>query len=155
LALESGLPKIALDSNQFIRVLQNLLTNALKYTPRGGTVTICTHRQGETVVLEIRDTGQGIPTTDLPHIFDRLYRVDKTRTVETGGLGLGLGLAIVKTIVVAHQGTVEVESTVGVGSTFRVMVPAIIVPQQPDGESIEKSKYGLPQRHKETKILTT
>ena len=132
LTLESGLPKIALDSNQFIRVLQNLLTNALKYTPRGGSVTVCTRRQGEHVILEIQDTGEGIPANDLPHVFDRLYRVDKTRTVESGGLGLGLGLAIVKTIVTAHQGTVEVESTVGKGSTFRVIVPAIEIPQQPD-----------------------
>ncbi len=132
LNLEAGLPKIALDSNQFVRVMQNLLTNALKYTPRGGCVTVHTRQQDEQVVLEIQDTGEGIPASDVPHIFDRMYRVDKTRTVETGGIGLGLGLAIVKTIVAAHQGTVEVESTVGVGSTFRVMIPAIVIPQEPD-----------------------
>ncbi len=132
LKLEDGLPKVALDNNQFVRVLQNLLTNALKYTPQGGSVTVYTRRYGEDVALEIQDTGEGIPANDLPHIFDRMYRVDKTRTTETGGVGLGLGLAIVKTIVAAHHGTVEVDSTVGVGSTFRVIVPAILVTEQPD-----------------------
>ncbi len=135
LKLEAGLPKVALDSNQFVRVMQNLLTNALKYTPHGGTVTICTRRYGEQVALEIQDTGEGIPAADLPHIFDRMYRVDKTRTVETGGVGLGLGLAIVKTIVTAHQGTIEVESIEGEGSIFRVVVPAIAIPQEPDRSS--------------------
>jgi len=132
LKLEVGLPKVALDHNQFVRVLQNLLTNALKYTPKGGSVTVYTRRHGEDVALEIRDTGEGIPSADLPHIFDRMYRVDKTRTTETGGVGLGLGLAIVKTIVAAHHGTVEVDSAVGEGSTFRVIVPAIIVSEKPD-----------------------
>lgn len=132
LKLEPDLPKLLLDSNQFVRVVQNLLTNALKYTPQGGSVTICTRRHGEDVALEIQDTGEGIPAADLPHIFDRMYRVDKTRTTETGGIGLGLGLAIVKTIVSAHHGRVEVESTIGVGSIFRVIVPTVVVTDQPD-----------------------
>ena len=119
------LPKAELDSNQIIRVLQNLLTNALKYTPQGGSVTVRTRHTGNQVVVDIQDTGSGIPAEDLPHIFERLYRVDKTRAVDSEGVGLGLGLAIVKTIVTAHQGTVEVESTVGVGSTFSVILPAL------------------------------
>ncbi len=132
LNLETGLPKIAVDNNQFVRVLQNLLTNALKYTPKGGSVTVYTRRHDEDVALEIQDTGQGIPPSDLPHIFDRMYRVDKTRTTETGGVGLGLGLAIVKTIVTAHHGTIEVDSTIGEGSIFRVIVPAIGTTELPD-----------------------
>ncbi|MBI1279842.1 MAG: PAS domain-containing protein [Anaerolineaceae bacterium] len=132
LYLESDLPKVALDSNQFIRVIQNLLTNALKYTPKGGTVTVHTKQYGEDVALEIHDTGEGIPAADLPHIFDRMYRVDKTRTTDKSGVGLGLGLAIVKTIVTAHHGTIEVESKIGQGSTFRVIVPAIESNGQPD-----------------------
>ncbi len=130
--LEGGLPKVALDSNQFIRVLQNLLTNAIKYTPNDGTVSVRTSKQGERVQLEIQDTGEGIPVDDLPHIFDRMYRVDKTRHMESIGVGLGLGLAIVKTIVTTHQGTIEVESTVGKGSTFRICLPAVIPVVQQD-----------------------
>jgi two-component system, OmpR family, phosphate regulon sensor histidine kinase PhoR len=130
--LETNLPKLLLDSNQFVRVVQNLLTNALKYTPNGGSVTVYTKRHGEDVALEIQDTGEGIPAADLPHIFDRMYRVDKTRTTEIGGVGLGLGLAIVKTIVAAHHGTVEVESTVGAGSIFRVIIPTKAVTEESD-----------------------
>lgn len=126
LKLEPELPKVNIDSNQFIRVLQNLLTNALKYTPRGGTVTVQTRCYGEQVALEIQDTGQGIPSEDLPHIFDRMYRVDKNRSTETLGVGLGLGLAIVKTIVTAHHGTIEVDSAIGTGSTFRVVLPIYV-----------------------------
>jgi PAS domain S-box-containing protein len=126
LKLEPGLPKVNLDGNQFIRVLQNLLTNALKYTPRGGSVTVHTRHYGEQVALEIQDTGEGIPPEDVPHIFDRMYRVDKNRSTNTIGVGLGLGLAIVKTIVAAHHGAVEVDSTIGVGSIFRVVMPVYV-----------------------------
>jgi len=129
LQLDRTLPKLSVDSNQFIRVMQNLLTNALKYTPRAGKVIMRTRWHEDQVAFEVQDTGEGIPESDLPRIFDRLYRVDKNRPVENVGVGLGLGLSIVKTIVNAHQGTIEVESTVGVGSTFRVVLP-IIAPSQ-------------------------
>lgn len=131
LQLDRTLPKLAVDSNQFIRVMQNLLTNALKYTPRGGKVIMRTCWKGEQVAFEVQDTGEGIPEDDLPRIFDRLYRVDKNRPVESVGVGLGLGLSIAKTIVSAHQGTIEVESTVGVGSIFRVVLPTIAPAQLP------------------------
>ncbi len=131
LQLDHSLPKIAVDSNQFIRVMQNLLTNALKHSSTNDKVIMRTCWKGEQVAFEVQDTGEGIPEDDLPRIFDRLYRVDKNRPVDSVGIGLGLGLSIVKTIVSAHQGTIEVESTVGVGSTFRVLLPTITPAQIP------------------------
>ncbi len=117
------------------QVAFNLLDNALAYTPNGGKVNLvlCEIGEGETrengeietralAVLEVRDTGIGIPTADLPRIFERFYRVDKARSRAEGGTGLGL--AIVKHIVENHGGHVEVESEMGVGTTFRVEIPA-------------------------------
>ena len=98
--------------------LVELGKNALEYTPAGGTVTVRARQQDDRAILEVTDTGIGIPSIEFPQIFQRLYRVDKARSSETGGSGLGL--AIVKRIVELHHGTVAVESVVGVGSTFGV-----------------------------------
>ncbi|MDF1594807.1 MAG: ATP-binding protein [Acidimicrobiia bacterium] len=100
---------------------RNLLDNALRYTPAGGTVRIAARREGGEAVLEVRDSGIGIPSRDLPRIFERFYRVDAARSRETGGTGLGL--AIVKHVTERHGGSVEVASELGRGSTFTIRLP--------------------------------
>ncbi len=104
------------------RVAGNLLDNAIKYTPRGGWVTLRALRRDGAVVIEVGDTGFGIPADKHDRIFERFYRVDEGRSRKVGGTGLGL--SIVKHFVQAMSGTIEVESVVGQGSTFRVALPA-------------------------------
>jgi two-component system phosphate regulon sensor histidine kinase PhoR len=103
--------------------VSNLIDNAIKYTPEGGRVRVSARAAGDEVVIEVADSGIGIPAEDLPRIFERFYRVDKSRSREMGGTGLGL--SIVKHVVQVHGGIVDVESTVGKGTTFRVKLPAI------------------------------
>jgi two-component system phosphate regulon sensor histidine kinase PhoR len=109
------------DRGRLQQVIVNLLDNALKYTPRGGTVRLMTLRSGRDALFEIRDTGIGIPSSALGHVFDRFYRVDDDRSRDSGGVGLGL--SIVKAICAAHGASIEVDSTLGVGSRFRVRFP--------------------------------
>jgi heavy metal sensor kinase len=107
------------DGDSLIRLFVNLLDNAIKYTSCGG-ITVSVHRsQDNTVALSITDTGQGIPAEDLPHIFERFYRVEKSRASR----GSGLGLAIAAQIAHAHSGEITVKSTVGKGTTFTVQLP--------------------------------
>ena len=103
--------------------LTNLIDNAIKYTPRGGSVRVDLFRQGKKAVIRISDTGIGIPAEDLPHIFDRFYRVDKARSRETGGTGLGL--SIVKQIVLMHDGDITASSVENEGTTFTIELPAL------------------------------
>jgi len=107
---------ILADPDKLEQVLINLLDNAIKFTPAGGTVTVNALDLGEKIRIEVTDTGTGIPPKDIPRIFERFYRVDAARSREMGGTGLGL--SIVKHIVQAHGESVAVESTVGKGSTF-------------------------------------
>jgi two-component system, OmpR family, phosphate regulon sensor histidine kinase PhoR len=102
-------------------ILQNLIDNALKYTPPGGRVRVFWRREGGHAVISVQDTGIGIATRDLARIFERFFRVDKARSREMGGTGLGL--SIVKHLAQALGGDVAVESQEGVGSTFRVKIP--------------------------------
>jgi signal transduction histidine kinase len=104
------------------RVIVNLLDNAVRHTPPDGTVSLTAERAGGLVRIRVKDTGVGIPTSDLPHVFDRFYRVGPARDRDSGGTGLGL--AIVRSIVKAHGGDVVVESSVGHGTTVIVDLPA-------------------------------
>ena len=113
------------DPQRLVQVLTNLVDNAIKFNRPNGTVFIDATAKGSFSVITVRDTGSGIKPQDLPRIFERLYRADKSRTPGVGGSGLGL--AIVKHLVQAHGGEVEVESTPNSGSTFRVKLPIVNV----------------------------
>ena len=96
----------------------NLVSNAVRYTPVGGTITVRFAREGDGAVLSVRDTGYGIPSSHLPRITERFYRVSTSRSRESGGTGLGL--SIVKHVLNLHQARLDIESEVGQGSTFSV-----------------------------------
>lgn len=122
------LPAIYVDPQRITQVLANLVTNALRHTPAGGSITLVGEEaqgnpahNGCQVVLRVRDTGQGIAPDDLPHIFDRFWRADRART-RSGG-GSGLGLAIARQIVLAHRGSIAVASTQGQGTTMSIALP--------------------------------
>ncbi|TWP47596.1 HAMP domain-containing histidine kinase [Lentzea tibetensis] len=118
----SGGGRVRADPVRLRQILANLVTNALRYTPPGGTVRLSAQRIGDRVRIEVADTGIGIAADDLPHVFDRFWRADRSRTRETGGSGLGL--AIVHGLVRAHDGTISVASTVGHGTKFTIELPA-------------------------------
>ena len=113
--------RVSGDSLKLQQVIYNVIDNAIKYTPRGGEVETTLTRSGRRAVIRIADTGIGIPAEDLPHIFDRFYRVDKARSRATGGTGLGL--SIVKQIVQMHGGDIRASSTEGKGTTFEIELP--------------------------------
>jgi len=117
------LPPFRADRDRIGQVLTNLLDNAIKFTSEGGKIVVEANLTsvGDAVELHVRDNGIGIPSADLPRVFERFYRVDKARSRELGGTGLGL--AIVKHIVEAHRGRVEVRSTLSQGSEFTVILP--------------------------------
>jgi signal transduction histidine kinase len=109
------------DADRMSEVLGNLLSNAIKFTAAGGHVGLNAERQGETVVLEVRDTGAGIKEDQLPHVFEKFYQADNQDAASQKGTGLGL--AIAKEIVEAHGGTIQCESSPGVGTTFTINLP--------------------------------
>ncbi|MBI5599691.1 MAG: PAS domain-containing protein [Deltaproteobacteria bacterium] len=116
LSMASALPSVLSDRVRLEQVMVNLLDNAIKYTPAAGSVLVAASVTNGTVRVDVRDTGMGIPSSDIPRIFERFYRVDRARSREMGGTGLGL--AIVKHIIHALNGRVWVESTPAKGSTF-------------------------------------
>ena len=112
------------DADRLKQLLLNLVSNAIAYTPEGGTITLSLNlRPDGWVRVCVADTGIGISSENLPHIFDRFWRVDRARTRKAGGSGLGLSIA--KSIAEAHGGTLEVESELGKGSTFEVLLPQL------------------------------
>ena len=121
LDLDQDLPPLLANEIELHRALSNLIENALHYTPREGAIHIRTFRQGDQAVVSVRDTGMGIHPDDMPHIFEHFYRAESARAMDAGGTGLGL--AIVRKIVELHGGSIEVESEIDKGSTFRVRLP--------------------------------
>lgn len=113
---------VQMDTQRIGRVLANLVRNALQYTPSGGTVEVTATRTANQVLVKVQDTGEGIPPEDVPNVFERFYRSEKSRSRATGGAGLGL--AIAKGIVEAHGGQITVQSTVGKGTAFVFTLPA-------------------------------
>jgi two-component system phosphate regulon sensor histidine kinase PhoR len=140
LALSAGRHRIALDpagddwltaSEEELRsAFSNLVSNAVRYTPAGGEVMIAWQRRGPEAVFSVRDTGIGVASQHLPRLTERFYRVDRSRSRETGGTGLGL--AIVKHAAARHQATLDIDSKPGAGSRFTVRFPAQrTVPAEP------------------------
>ncbi len=109
------------DRPQLIRIVDNLVANAVKFTPEGGSVRLSARREGDTAVLEVTDTGLGIPHAEQSDLFNRFFR--GTNAIEKAIPGSGLGLAISQVIAEAHGGTIQLESTAGAGSTFRLVLP--------------------------------
>ncbi|HUW44397.1 MAG TPA: ATP-binding protein [Dehalococcoidia bacterium] len=121
LDLPDNLPLVNIDWQRVNQVLHNLLENAVAHTGKGGTINVAATTQGDWVEVCVSDTGEGIPAEDLPNIFERFYRVDKSRARVTGGSGLGLTIA--KRLVEAHGGTITVQSKLGKGSRFSLTLP--------------------------------
>ena len=115
------LPLITGDRSRIEQVMMNVLSNAIKYTPDGGTITVDAGVMGKNVWMEVSDTGIGIPAADRERIFDRFYRVDKARSRESGGTGLGLSIA--REIVLRHHGTIALSDHSGPGTTVRIVLP--------------------------------
>ncbi len=120
-SIEPGAETVHADPDRLEQALQNLAANALRYTSAGGRVDLRAERRGNDIVLQVRDTGRGIPPEHLPMIFDRFYKVDASRTGVSAGSGLGL--SIVKAIVERHGGTITVRSQPGVETVFEIVLP--------------------------------
>ena len=132
---EDGLPLAALDPGLVDRALGNLVDNALRHTPPGGAVEVeVTRADASALAVSVRDTGEGIAPELLPRVFDRFVRADESRAVDGGA---GLGLAIVKRIAALHGGTVRVESTLGAGATFVLVLPVALRVRVQEGDLVE------------------
>ncbi|MCT4661577.1 MAG: cell wall metabolism sensor histidine kinase WalK, partial [Tissierellales bacterium] len=110
-----------LDSDKIQQSIINILHNAIKYTQEEGAIKVELYKENDFAAIKIEDNGCGIPEDELEFIFERFYRVDKARSRQTGGTGLGLPIA--KQIIVLHQGHISVESVVGKGTTFTILLP--------------------------------
>ena len=120
-SVDDGLTVTGMET-EIMSALGNLVTNAIRYTPEGGSIDVAWTQQGKEAVFAVTDTGFGIPSADIPRLTERFYRVDRSRSRDTGGTGLGL--AIVKHVLQRHDATLEVKSEEGKGSTFSVRFPA-------------------------------
>jgi signal transduction histidine kinase len=123
-SVEPDLPLVDVDPDRMVQVMGNLIDNALHHTPDGGQVRVAAAAAGSGVQLEVRDSGKGLRTSEIPHLFERFYRADKARSRDDGGSGLGL--AIAKSIVEAHGGTIWAENAPGGGARFVVGLPAAL-----------------------------
>ncbi|HEY5314298.1 MAG TPA: ATP-binding protein, partial [Pirellulales bacterium] len=131
------------DANRLRQVVNNLIDNAIKFSQAGGTITVSVHREhARHAVLEVADTGIGIAAEDLPHVFERFYRGDKSRQRKDRSGGTGLGLSICSSIAAAHNGTIKVESTLGQGTTVTVTLPL--------AEGARPEEIGLPLKNIES-----
>lgn len=129
------------NEEQLYQLLTNLIANAIQYTLTGGTITIALKRQNREVLVEVTDTGIGIPHADQKYVFDRFYRVSADRAIHTGGTGLGL--AISQAIAQAHQGNIYLQSTPNKGSTFTLHLPLKIKARNKKEEIIRKNRVSL------------
>jgi signal transduction histidine kinase len=120
---------LAVDRHRIRELLLNLVTNAVKYTPAGGTVSIELEDEGHAAIMRVRDTGIGVAPGDLPHIFERFWRADPARSRTGDRPGVGLGLAITKWIAEAHGGSITVQSRPGRGTVFTVTLPRSAAPE--------------------------
>jgi signal transduction histidine kinase len=116
------LPPVEADPGRMAQVLDNLVSNALCYTPEGGQIDLSAKADKNTIKLRVQDNGVGIAPDDLPFVFERFYRADKS--LKRNGTESGLGLAIAKSIVEAHGGSISVKSSLGQGTTFTITLPA-------------------------------
>jgi signal transduction histidine kinase len=114
---------VTADAGRLAQVLNNLLANALRHTPSGGVITLLAEPVQHGIHIIVRDTGAGIPAENLPFIFDRFWRGDRSRS-HARGAGSGLGLAIVQQLVQIHGGRIDVESELGEGTVFTIALPA-------------------------------
>ena len=121
--VDSNVDPVFMDTQAIGRVFNNLISNALRHTPRGGEIKVEARRKGSGVEVTVSDTGEGIRPQDIPHIFERFYRGDASRSRSRGTSGAGLGLAIARGIVQAHGGNIQVESNVGQGTRFIFHIP--------------------------------
>jgi two-component system, OmpR family, sensor histidine kinase ResE len=119
--LENDIPNILFDPDRIEQVLTNLIDNAIRHTPQGGSVRLLVKKDDFGIKVEVSDSGSGIPEEDLPFVFERFYKADKART--RGRAGTGLGLAIAKNIIDAHHGLISVQSKIGHGTTFTFLLP--------------------------------
>jgi signal transduction histidine kinase len=119
------------DRDRLKQVLINLVSNAVKYTPAGGEVVASLDKDGDRARITIQDNGPGIPADDLPRIFERFYRIEKSRTRSADGKGFGLGLSIAYWIVKHHDGEIEVDSVEGEGTKFFVWLPLADIDCEP------------------------
>ncbi len=131
--------KVVGDEDQLYRLVSNLIVNAIQYTPNGGQVTIILDRSDDRALIHVQDTGISIAPEEQTRIFDRFYRVNSDRSRNTGGSGLGL--AIAKAIVQSHQGSIQVQSVLGKGSTFTIRLPLEVASPKSDRSSFFKRLY--------------
>jgi signal transduction histidine kinase len=135
--IAASVPPVSGNATHLRQVVDNLLSNAVKFTPAGGTVTLNLHNTDHKVVLQVTDTGIGIAPEYQESIFERFYQLNGTSSRSYGGTGLGL--ALVKEVVETHGGTVTVQSMPGEGSTFQVVLPALVSSPR-SGDSDRRSK---------------
>jgi len=124
---QGDIPPLTADKERIEQVIINLISNAIKYTPEDGKIDVTAWEEKSRITVRVQDNGIGIPEEDIAHIFERFYRVEKSRTSETGGTGLGL--AIARELIEAHGGTISIESELGKGSSVTVTLPVHCVPQ--------------------------
>jgi len=121
--MESEVTAVYVDKERMSQVMVNLISNAIKYTPEAGQIRITSKETEDEIMILVEDNGFGIPEAEIPYIFERFYRADKSRNRKTGGAGVGL--AIVKSIITAHGGTITVKSQLNQGSCFKIILPKI------------------------------
>jgi two-component system, OmpR family, sensor histidine kinase ResE len=119
--IENGITSISFDPDRIEQVLTNLIDNAIRHTPKGGSVKLSVTSEDKGIMIRVKDSGSGIPEEDLPFVFERFYKADKART--RGRAGTGLGLAIAKNIIDAHHGHISAQSKLGQGTTFSFLLP--------------------------------